>query len=212
MVNFLKNATMKLHDIDEYDYAVLIVTSDTIINNIDIESYNNKESKGIYADSNSHVTASNVNINLHDNTNSYGMYVNNGSLTLKNGTLNVSGTNTYGSSLASGSLTIESGTINSNGTTSYGVRMTNGTYTQGIYDGRGTESADVSLTDPSITATGKTTGIGVSMGSGTMKYYDGYIHGSTSAFATGDIVSETEKNYQLLLSDENRTSVLEYTR
>ena len=129
-----------------------------------------------------------------------------------NGTLNVSGTNTYGAHIESGSLTIESGTINSNGTTSYGVRMTNGTYTQGIYDGRGTESADVSLTDPSITATGTTTGIGVSMGSGTMKYYDGYIHGSTSAFATGDIVSETEKNYQLLLSDENRTSVLEYTR
>ncbi len=89
--------------------------------------------------------------------------------------------------------------------------MTNGVYTQGIYDGRGTESADVSLTDPDINVTG-TNAVGISMGNGTMKYYDGHIYGSNGAFASGDIVSETEKNYQLLLTDDNKSCVLEYTR
>ena len=90
--------------------------------------------------------------------------------------------------------------------------METGTYIQGIEDGRGTDAADVSITDPSIRANGTTTGIGISMGNGSMEFYDGIIYGSTSAFASGDIVSITEKNYQTLFSDENKSCILEFTR
>ena len=108
-------------------------------------------------------------------------------------------------------MTFENGTVLSSGTTAYGMYMTNGTYIQGVEDGRGTDAADVSITDPSIRAEG-TTGIGISMGNGSMEFYDGIIYGSTSAFASGDIVSITEKNYQTLFSDENKSCILEFTR
>ena len=179
---------MKLHNITEYDYGVLNYNSHTVVNNIDIESYNNNESKGLYANTNSYLTAKNVAVNLHDNTYSYGLYVAN-----------------------NGTLTLENGTVSAQGTTAYGMRMETGTYIQGIEDGRGTDAADVSITDPSIRAEG-TTAYGISMGNGSMEFYDGVIYGSTSAFATGDIVSVTEKNYQTLFSDENKSCTLEFTR
>ena len=87
---------------------------------------------------------------------------------------------------------------------------TTGTYTQGILDGRGTDAADVSTTNPSISATGTTTGIGITIGNGTMKYYDGTIYGSTSAFASGDIVSETEPRYHIEYFDDNKSCRLEF--
>jgi hypothetical protein len=82
--------------------------------------------------------------------------------------------------------------------------MINGTLTLGIEDGRGTDSADVSITDPYIKAVG-TTGIGVSMGNGTFNYYDGYIMGSTSPRAQGDITSATDLNYQVVTRLDEET-------
>ena len=128
----------------------------------------------------------NIDINMHDNTWASGLYIN------------------------TGTLTLESGTIIVNGTTSYGVKMTSGVYTQGIYDGSGTDSASVSIINPEINATGTTTGIGVFMGSGTMKFFDGHIYGSTQAFGDGDFVTEVEKNYHAEITDDNKSCILEF--
>ena len=183
----VNNTNFTLYDINEYVFGIQSVNSKLDLSNVNIEVYNSNDTRGIYADTDTNITATNTNVNLHDNTVAYGLYINSAVVTLK------------------------TGGVNSSATTAYGIYMTSGTYTQGIYDGRGTENADVSINNPEISSNG-TTGIGISMGNGTMNYYDGSIYGSTSAFATGDIVSETEKNYQLLLTDDNKSCVLEYTR
>ena len=90
--------------------------------------------------------------------------------------------------------------------------MESGEYIQGTYDGSGNESADVSTSNPYIKAEGTTKGIGVSMGEGTMSFYDGYIYGSTRALAQDDIISTTEKNYQVLFEESNKKATLEYTK
>jgi hypothetical protein len=43
-------------------------------------------------------------------------------------------------------------------------------------------------------------------------FYDGYVYGSTSALDEGDIISDVEKNYQTVISDDNKSCILEYTR
>ena len=75
--------------------------------------------------------------------------------------------------------------------------MTNGTITLGIEDGRGTDAADVSITDPYFIAVGTNEGTGISMGNGTFNYFDGKLVGSTRVRVDGDIVSTTELNYEL---------------
>ena len=89
-------------------------------------------------------------------------------------------------------------------------------YTQGTYDGRGTEDSNVSTISPHISAIGTTTGIGVRMGGGTFNYYDGYILGSTSPRQAGDITSTTELNYQVVTKTDEVTGynycILEYNK
>ena len=48
------------------------------------------------------------------------------------------------------------------------------------------------------------------MGSGNMKYYDGIVHGSTSVFASGDIVSETEPRYHVEFIDNSKSCILKF--
>ena len=191
--NTITNANIKIHNTYEYNYSVLTEKSTLTLDGITIESYDNtnnnsnvNRSYGIYGNPSSIVVARNVNIGLHDNKESYGIYLNNSDITL------------------------ESGQIDSRGITAYGVGISTGTYTQGIYDGSGTDSADVSTNNPNISATGTTSGIGVSMGNGSMKYYDGIITGSTSAFAQGDIVSETEPRYHVEFTDNGKSCTLKF--
>jgi len=90
--------------------------------------------------------------------------------------------------------------------------MSAGTFTSGIYDGRGTESADVSITDPHIEANGTTSGTGISMGNGTFIFYDGIISGTTSARASGNIVSNVELNYAVTTASDGKSMWLEFIR
>ena len=182
----ITNISIKSHDIRDYDYGIYSKSSVNTLNGIDIETYDNNDSKAIYSNDTAVVNISNVDINLHDNTLSTGIYVNDGSVTLVSGSISV------------------------NGTTTYGIKMVSGTYIQGTYDGRGTESADVSITDPDIRSMGTTRGIGVSMGNGTFKYYDGHISTSTSVLDTGDIESETEYRYHIEYSNDNKSCVLRF--
>ena len=171
------------------------------------------------------VTVTNTNINIHDSNgnsskNSYGMYIYSGSLTYDRGYTNLSNVkNGYGAYIRTGTFTFENGTLNLTGNTnSYGVYLegSSATYTQGIYDGRGTDESDVSLSSPYISAVGSTTGLGVRQGGGTFNYYDGYITGSSSPRQTGDITSATELNYQVVTKHSDETGydycVLEFNR
>ena len=135
----------------------------------------------------------------------------NGNLTIESGTFTINGTsNAYGVEMLNGTLNITSGTFDATGSTAYGIKITNGTYTQGTYDGRGTDASDVSITDPHISANGTTLGIGMSMGNGMFKYYDGYLYGSTRAIKDGDIVSETETRYHVEYSNDNTSCTLQF--
>ena len=171
------------------------------------------------------VTTTSTSMNVHDaNSNSsyssYGVYMANGTYTHDNGNINVTNTfNGYGLFMANGNATIKNGNIAISGNiNSYGVYLNNtaAIYTQGIYDGRGTEDANVSVLSPHIEAIGTTSGIGVRMGGGTFNYYDGYILGSTSPRQSGDITSSTELNYQVVTKQDELTGynycILEYNK
>ena len=182
----ITNVNIKSQHIRDYDYGIMSTKSLNTITGANIELFNNNESKGIYVKDTAVVKLNNIAIDLHDNTTSIGLFV------------------------KSGELTMETGTITSSGTEAYGAYMEAGTYTQGIYDGRGTDSADVSITNPEISATGTTKGIGVRMGNGEFNYYDGHISGSTSAFEAGDIVASTEHRYHVEYSNDNKSCILKF--
>nr|MCR4580971.1 hypothetical protein [Bacilli bacterium] len=143
---------------------------------------------------------------ITSSTNAYGLSVNNGTITMTGGEMNITASSTgYGVQMANGTANIESGSMIVTAPTAYGVYMSAGTMTIGTYDGSGTQQGDVSDTDPHIEARGSTTGIGSSMGNGTMNFYDGKIIGSTRARAEGDITSAVEKNYQVVTRTDEET-------
>ena len=192
---------------------------DTTANNYDANSM-----FGVYLKAGT-VNITDTSMNIHDSNGgssktSYGFYINSGTLTYDRGTLALTNDyNAYGTYIKAGSFIFKNGTMNLSGNaTSYGVYVedANGTYTQGIYDGRGSEDADVSDTSPYISAVGSTTGIGVRKGGGTFNYYDGKITGSTSPRAQGDITSSTELNYQVVTKHDDVSGydycILEYDR
>ena len=200
-----------------HNEAGTISLQDVTIDNSYAEQMN-----GIYVKDGT-VTANNTNINIQNNTSnstSYAIIMDNGTYTHDGGNINVSDVyNGYGAYLNNGEFNFKNGRMTlSNNTTSYGVYMNSQTviYTQGIYDGRGTEDSDVSETSPYISAVGTTTGIGVRMGGGTFNYYDGYITGSTSPRQEGDITSRTELNYQVSTKLDENTGynycILEYNK
>jgi len=169
--------------------------------NTNIETSDSRYLYGIYIENGGTVTGKNLNINVHDST------------------TNSNSEPTYGAYINKGHFNYESGSLLVNSQkTVYGVYLNsiNATYTQGVYDGRGTDGADVSITNPHITAIGGNTGIGVRMGDGTFNFYDGYITGSTSPRQSGDITSTTELNYQVTTEHDNETGydycILEYNK
>lgn len=179
----ISNITVKSFNSSEYDYAIYNNKGNLTIDHGTINMYDSIESKGVYANTSEAITISKeVNYNIHDVTKAYGAYINEGTITLETGTINVSATSE-----------------------AIGINITSGIANLGIYDGSGTDSANVSITNPLIQAVAPN-GVGVSMGNGTFNYYDGKIVGSTTARALGDIISETEKNYQVItLVDEETT-------
>jgi len=168
----------------------------------------------------------NVNINIHDSNgnnshSSYGIYLNNGSAVFDRGSMTLTNIkNGYGAMLKnSASLEFKNGSMNlSNNINSYGIYLDSSTasYTQGIYDGRGTDEADVSISSPYISAIASGTGLGIRQGGGTFNYYDGYITGSSSPRQSGDITSSTELNYQVITKHDDQTGydycILEYNK
>ncbi len=94
--------------------------------------------------------------------------------------------------------------------------MTAGTVTLGIEDGSGLDTADVSITNPKISGIGSTTGIGISLGNGTLNYFDGVLIGSTSSRGEHDIITLTEKNYEAKASQDEETgyqiTILEFLK
>jgi hypothetical protein len=84
---------------------------------------------------------------------------------------------TYGINNNNGTITILEGSINVIGTNSYGIYQTKGQVTLGEDE----SPANVSTTNPKVTAVGTTSGIGVKKLDGTFNYYDGIITGSLEA-------------------------------
>jgi hypothetical protein len=145
-----------------------------------------------------------------------GIRMTNGTLLINNGTFTSTSSGTaYGLKMADGTTSVEKGTFTVNGDNVYGVHITSGTYTQGILDDRGTDQADISITDPHIEAVGTTSGIGIHMGNGTVNFYEGIIIGSTKYEEDGDIVTRTPNSYQVKVGlDENNYTygVLEFIK
>ncbi len=179
----ISNITVKSFNSTEYDYGIYNNKGTLTVDHGTINMYDSNESNGVYVNTVDAITTSkDVNINIHDVNKAYGVYVNEGSLTIETGTINASAT-----------------------VQSTGINITSGTVNLGILDGSGTDSADVSVTNPLIQAIAPT-GVGISMGNGTFNYYDGKIVGSTSARTEGDIVSATEKNYQAITLTDDATT------
>ena len=184
----ITNMNAKVYNIYSNSYGIRAEQGLVTIEAPTIEVYDNQgTSTGIQTVNSSNVVVRNANISLHDNTLSRGFGIGDGT-----------------------TVTLESGQIDSRGTTAYGTYMGTSTYIQGIRDGSGTDTADVSLTNPSVSATGTTLGNGIYMGGGTFKYYDGYLHGSHGAFASGDIVSETEYRYHVEFTDNDNSCTLRF--
>lgn len=179
----ISNITVKSFKSSEYDYGIYNNKGNLVIDHGTINMYDSNESKGVYANTVEAITTSKeVNYNIHNVNKAYGAYIN------------------------EGTITIETGSINMNATVeATGINITSGTANLGIYDGRGTDSADVSITNPLVQAIAPN-GIGISMGNGTFNYYDGKIVGSTTARVDGDIISSTEKNYQVVTFTDEETT------
>ncbi|MCR4581915.1 MAG: InlB B-repeat-containing protein [Bacilli bacterium] len=143
---------------------------------------------------------------ITSSTTAYGMLVQGGTGTINSADITITASSTaYGVKNESGTSNVESGNIIATAPTAYGVHMSAGTMTIGIYDGSGTQQGDISQVDPHIEARGSTTGIGSSMGNGTLNFYDGKIIGSTRARAEGDITSAVEKNWQVATYTDEET-------
>ena len=129
--------------------------------------------------------------------NSYGIYNKTGNMVIKNNAITTSSSQstTYGIYNDSGSVTLETGSIDASAKNiAYGINNVTGTVTIGIPElessiNYGKDTADVSITNPSIkaihtsTSTGSSyKGIGVKNEStGKIYYYDGKITATTTA-------------------------------
>ena len=127
--------------------------------------------------------------------------VNDGQMTVKNANIVINRGISYGLYTLSGELTLLDSTIDINGTEAYGAYINDGDLIMGVPEpvdspNYGTENADVSVTNPSITAIGTTSGIGIYKNVGKFKYYDGIIKGSTSAIPRDKITSDVEHLYE----------------
>ena len=143
---------------------------------------------------------------ISSSTTAYGILSTSRNVIYRNATMNITASGTaYGIKNEAGNATIESGSIIVHASTAYGAHMTNGEMTYGIEDGSGSQQGDISTEYPHIEAIGSTSGIGSSMGNGTLNFYDGKIIGSTRARAEGDITSAVEHNYQVVTKTDEET-------
>ena len=127
--------------------------------------------------------------------------VNNGQMVLTNADININRATSYGIYTVSGDLEMTDTTISVEGQTVYGAYIDNGNLIMGIPEpttspNYGTGDADVSVTDPSITAIGTTSGIGVYKNLGKFMYYDGIIVGNTAAIPRDNISTDVEHLYE----------------
>ena len=100
----------------------------------------------------------------------------------------------YGIYSKKGILDLKTGTIDVyNNLNSYGIYQTGGEVIVGTYDGSGLYSADVSTTDPYIKSIGISSGIGAKRTSGTFRFFDGKLEGSTSS--NPEAPTQIEPNY-----------------
>ena len=188
-------------------------TQEVIVEGLGGEMRGSVESYGIYIESGEANVGCN-NFNVTSGGTSIGLYGPSATLYYTSGKINTNAPTSYGVYVTGGYANIQGGTIKATGTNAYGGYMTSGTLILGIEDGSGTQQADVSTTEPHLEGVGTTTGIGVSMGNGTLNYYDGKLVGSTSARGTNDITSNIEKNYQVVTYTDEVTGyqycILEY--
>ena len=136
---------------------------------------------GVYSQSSAKTNITNANLTVQGTSTGYGFYVegNSSKINFKTGNL----------------------TCN-NSTTCYGAYINHGTLEIGIEDGSGDETADVSITNPNITAIGSSKGIAIKKINGFFNFYDGVIVGSR--FAKPETTSIVEKNYEVTTYlDEN---------
>lgn len=194
-------------------------SSNTILTDVTFTSSNNTGTSDImYIDGNASTIVNVVRgtFSVSSTGETAGIRMTNGTLLINNGTFTSTSSGTaYGLKMADGTVTVEKGTFTVNGDNVYGVHITSGTYTQGILDDRGTDQADISITDPHIEAVGTTSGIGIHMGNGTVNFYEGIIIGSTKYKEDGDIVTRTPNSYQVKVGlDENNYTygVLEFIK
>ena len=194
-------------------------SSNTILTDVTFTSSNNTGTSDImYIDGNASTTVNVVRgtFSVSSTGETAGIRMTNGTLLINNGTFTSTSSGTaYGLKMADGTATVDKGTFTVNGDNVYGVHITSGTYTQGILDDRGTDQADISITDPHIEAVGTTSGIGIHMGNGTVNFYEGIIIGSTKYKEDGDIVTRTPNSYQVKVGlDENNYTygVLEFIK
>ena len=181
-------------------------TNTTNVVSAKIKVFNSLDGYGIYSTSGS-MRMTGGSIESYESTNSGGVYVLDGNPILDNVTVTVhdSEEKSYGAYIEGGKLTVETGKLKSSGIEAYGAYITKGTLTLGIYDGRGTDAADVSTTNPYVEAIGTTTGIGIRKGNGSIEFFDGYVTGSTSPRAQGDIISATDLNYEIVTKTDEET-------
>lgn len=194
---------------DSANTATLNNPNATITNSNNSYNINNK---------NGNVTLNGGSFTINNSSNSYGIYNNAGKTTVISGDTTITNsTNSYGLYMVNGEIELKSGRYEIDGnTTSYGIKQDNGTFTLGIYDGSGNDSADVSITDPYISATSSNvnTGIGLSKVTGTFNFYDGYVIASKSPRDTNFVVTHVEDEYQVVTKNDTSTGydycILEY--
>ena len=183
-----------------------------IISNIDNSDY----AYNIY--NNGNITLNSGDFTINNSTNTYGMYNNSGTMNLNDGNILVTNSeNIYGLYLKDGIINLKLGSYQLNGTNNvYGIKMDKGEFNLGTYDGSGTESSDVSISNPHIEAisTNVNSGIGLYKNRGTFNFYDGYVIASKAPKDDRFATSNTELNYQLVTKYDSTTGynycILEY--
>ena len=156
-------------------------------------------------------------VGMSNNVTRYGIYNGSGTVTLSDNTISINSTNpakgkTQGIHNESGNISLLNDTVSVTGSEAYGIHNNNGSVTLGEAEpdnspDRGKATAHVSITNPSISANGSTSGIGVKNISGRFNYFDGNIFGTTAALPETPTLVEY-KYEPKFTTDENGNSCI----
>ena len=221
----IKNSSINLNiaaNVGNYD--AINNTGSLNLNNVNISLNKNttNSTNTKFIENSSKVEIIDSVISLKDNSTTSRIYgisnIKTGTISTTNTSYEISGGRTiYGfyNNTSDNVINMVTGLINVYGAqNAYGIYVNEGEVTIGTYDGSGTEQADVSQTNPSITAIGTASGIGVKKINGLFKYYDGIITGSTNA--KPETTTEVEYNYEVktYISEETgyEYCILEYLK